>query len=406
MRAARIVAWPRAAARVLMLAGLVLASSCAVRGVPPADRTPSGAPATTVLSPRGEWRIDVLAACAYQPANDTPRSDPGRVGGLSGLAYEPDTGTWLAVSDDQGVPRLHRFRLHLEGASCRPELLDTIALQWPTPSTVARRARDFEDLVRLADGSLLLVSEADDADDDGSPLGAPGIHHVTSAGVVRQSLPVPRHVVPRPGTGVRDNAAFESIAVTADGGRVFVAVEQPLLQDDDVATFSRGGASRLLEFRREGDGYVASREFSLPIDPVPHPRDIRPRGADIGVVALVALDDATLLMLERSFVHGTRDGGRATRNDILLSRLVLDEADDVTSVASLRGAFVRPLVKQRLLSLADVAGALPPALASLDNFEGMAFGPRQADGSATLVLVSDDNFNPAQRTAFVVLRLR
>jgi hypothetical protein len=217
---------------------------------------------------------------------------------------------------------------------------------------------------------------------------------------------VPRHVVPSVGAGVRDNAAFESIAVSPGGSRVFVAVEQPLVQDDEPATFTRGGASRLLEFRLEGGEYVASREFALPIDPVPRPRDFQPAGADIGVVALVALDEQTLLMLERSFVRGSRDGERASRNDILLSRLVLDGADDVRGVASLRGAPARPVAKQRLASLADLAGALPSWLATLDNFEGMALGPRLADGSATLVLVSDDNFSAAQRTAFVVLRLR
>ena len=38
-----------------------------------------------------------------------------------------------------------------------------------------------------------------------------------------------------------------------------------------------------------------------------------------------------------------------------------------------------------------------------DNWEGLAWGPRQPDGRRTLVAVSDDNFNPLQRNWIVVL---
>ena len=41
-----------------------------------------------------------------------------------------------------------------------------------------------------------------------------------------------------------------------------------------------------------------------------------------------------------------------------------------------------------------------------DNIEGMAFGPSLPDGAATLVLVSDDNFNLLEKTQIVALRLR
>ena len=38
----------------------------------------------------------------------------------------------------------------------------------------------------------------------------------------------------------------------------------------------------------------------------------------------------------------------------------------------------------------------------LDNVEGMAFGPDLADGRRSLVLVSDNNFAPAQFTQFLL----
>jgi len=57
---------------------------------------------------------------------------------------------------------------------------------------------------------------------------------------------------------------------------------------------------------------------------------------------------------------------------------------------------LRPLAGWDLL-----AAGLPP-----DNWEGMAWGPRLADGRPALVLVSDDNFNPVQRSWVAVLAPR
>jgi hypothetical protein len=139
---------------------------------------------------------------------------------------------------------------------------------------------------------------------------------------------------------------------------------------------------------------------------IPHPGDITPRRADLGVVALVALDAETLLVLERSFVQGTRAGTPSSRNDILISRVRTARADDVRAVESLRESLLRPVEKQVLLSLGDLAAQLPPWLAALENFEGMTFGPPFPGGDQSLVLVADDNFNPGQRNAFVVLRVR
>jgi len=41
---------------------------------------------------------------------------------------------------------------------------------------------------------------------------------------------------------------------------------------------------------------------------------------------------------------------------------------------------------------------------ALDNIEGITFGP-MVDGKRTLILVSDNNFNPAQFTQFIALTI-
>ena len=41
----------------------------------------------------------------------------------------------------------------------------------------------------------------------------------------------------------------------------------------------------------------------------------------------------------------------------------------------------------------------------VDNIEGMSWGPMLADGKRSLVLVSDNNFNPAQVTQFLAFEV-
>ncbi|WP_353734985.1 esterase-like activity of phytase family protein [Okeania sp. SIO2C2] len=38
----------------------------------------------------------------------------------------------------------------------------------------------------------------------------------------------------------------------------------------------------------------------------------------------------------------------------------------------------------------------------LDNIEGITFGPKLADGQRSLILVSDNNFNPLQITQILI----
>ena len=56
--------------------------------------------------------------------------------------------------------------------------------------------------------------------------------------------------------------------------------------------------------------------------------------------------------------------------------------------------------KRLVLDLDAILTELDPAYPTLDNVEAMSFGPALQDGRASLVLVSDNNFGPTQRTAF------
>ena len=208
--------------------------------------------------------------------------------------------------------------------------------------------------------------------------------------------------------GVRDNAAFESLTVTADGLHLFTGVEEPLSQDDEIQAFGRGARGRIAELVRDGERFVPGREFVYPLEPLRAPASIAAPVGNTGLVDLLAIDDMTLLSLERGYARG-RDvatGEQRSVNDIRIFRLGLDGADDVSGVESLRGnPLLRPVTKELLLSLGDLSPRPAGLPEGLDNFEALAPGPRLPDGAASLILLSDDNFSPRQKSLAVLLRV-
>ena len=310
------------------------------------------------------------------------------------------------MSDDQDAPRWYRLSLAVEGGSCRVAVLDTVDVSQPgVGARAASRLKDAEGIAVLPDGRVLASTEGDGRT---RPIIQPGVFELDPHGRVVRRLPLPERFAQRPGKiplGVRDNAAFECLTSSPDGRVLFTANEQPLLQDGRSPTFGRGALSRIIEYEAGPAGFTAAREYALPLEAIRHPGALRPDQADSGAVDLLAFDRTSLLLLERAFVRGRQDSQRQSFNDIIVSRLSLTEADDVAKVDSLDAPLIRPVRKEVLGRLSDVVEALPEWLRGLDNFEGIAAGPELPDGGRTVVLVSDDNFNARQRTAFVVLRL-
>lgn len=387
--------------RVLVALGLSLGL---VAGCAPVERAPVVEPAGR-SAPRSLGLLDLdLAGAVVLPHGATYAAlDGDRVGGVSGLAFDPATGHWMAVVDDRERPRLVSFSFAGEGASFAAEPRGAVALDLGGQPG-APPMLDGEGLVRWPGGGWLVASEGDGG---ASPRVPPGLYRFDATGRYVGALPVPEHYLPEPAgsqrRGLRNNAAFESLTLSPDGDVLFTAAEGPLAQDAERPGFEQGSHTRLLEYVPGEGGFVPAREFVYPLDALPFDGlDFVPDQGENGLVELLALADGRLLALERAFVREAARGGRSA-NRVRLYVVTFDGATDVAQRPSLRGETYRPVTKRLVLDLGQLAPGLPPELARLDNFEALAFGPPLADGRATLVLASDDNFNPRQRTAFVLL---
>jgi hypothetical protein len=184
-------------------------------------------------------------------------------------------------------------------------------------------------------------------------------------------------------TGPRDNADFEAMGLVPGGPGLWLGVERPLVQDGGLPTGEEGAPVRLSLLDRHSGRLL--RQVAYPLSPrqgPPGAKDDTP-----GLVELTVLDGTRLLTLERSYVEGI-----GTYVQIFLADT--GPASDVAALPELAHARYAPVAKHLLVDLRRLG-------VPMDNYEGLALGPALPDGRRLLLVCSDDNFNPAQKTIFL-----
>jgi hypothetical protein len=151
---------------------------------------------------------------------------------------------------------------------------------------------------------------------------------------------------------------------------------------------------------------AAGPEYVYPVGPIAEANGLEDVEAMGGLVELAALSSSRLLVLERIFIRERAEAGRHVTR-VRLYDVDLTGATDVSAMESLGETDAwRPVTKELVLDFDDIVPRLSPEHPVLDNFEAMGFGPTLADGSRSLVVVSDDNFRDEQRTVFLFFSLK
>ena len=327
----------------------------------PTPAAPGPAPAYTVF-PLGSLVI---------PSN--LEVDGLTVGGLSDLVRVAGD-TWRAIVDNQEDTPARVFELRFAVSERGPAPLAGDS-PFDVPRSALRLAGlngktfDGEGLALTPEGTLLVSSETE-----------PSIREVSATGETLRSLPVPGLFLSDKvaGRGARVNAGFE--ALDLHDQTLWTANETALAQDaPDEARFATHPI-RLLRY----DSYAPAAQYVYVVDPI----ERRGSGFSVrGLVDLLILPEGGLLALEREYVEGVG-------NEVQLFHVSIAGATDVSGMESLAGQRYTPVRKTLLYTFE-----------SPDNLEGITLGPELPDGDRTLVLVSDDNFEPPQQTRIVALRL-
>ncbi len=316
-----------------------------------------------------------------------------RIGGLSGLTYDRSQEQFYAISDDRSQYAPARFYTLKLKTNANPPKLERIDItgvtqlknqqQQPYPTS----SLDPEGIALTPTQSVFISSEG--VKDQAQPF----VNQFDlKTGAWMQALDLPDYYLPStdpkaPAQGVGSNLGFESLTLNPGGDRLFVATESALQQDADP-NYTGPIRSRILHYLLNDLKPILVSEHLYALEPTP-------TGATFhGLVELLALDNGGhFLSLERTFSPGQGITAK-------LFQVNTGSASNVSTLAILKGnlAGIQPVRKQLLFDLSQLG-------ITLGNLEGMALGPALPDGTQSLLLVSDDNFNPKEPTQFLLFRL-
>jgi hypothetical protein len=402
-------------------------------------------------------RIGGLSAIAYDPAYQAPRSpqstsDASNLNDLSNNSSEAEPQQsfyFYALSDDRSdyaPARFYTLKIKFKGMGNRDRSADPEsdrADQKPGFESIS-----VEQVTFLKDESGNVYAQGT-IDPEGFAISPRQTVFISSEGVtndrvdpfvgefdlatgqLRQYLPLPsRYLVSsradssdRPdiseqaddpvSSGVQNNLGFEALTLvknaSSDPFRVFVATENALFQDQapeanaqtqDAAPDSNNADSTNPKFRKTrlnsrlihfaigvGKPFVVSEHMYV-VEPEPI------KGGN-GLVEILALDrGGHFLSLERAYyVDENRLNGK-------IFQIAVGGANDVSAIESLGINLpgIQPISKKLVFDMQDLG-------IRIDNVEGMTLGPHFADGSPSLIVVSDNNFNDRQVTQFLLFKL-
>ncbi len=320
------------------------------------------------------------------------------VGGLSAITYDRKQNKYYVLSDDRsnhGDARFYTLKLDIEHKNNNQIkitntkiddvtfLLDEAGNPYPAGSI------DPEGIALSPRGTVFISSEGNPKNNIHPFIGEFDLE----TGTQKSKIPLPKRFLNNSQTeqGIQENLAFESLTLNQnslakdDPFRLFTATESSLIQDVPSEEEAR---IRLLHYVINSIGspiLVAEHLYLLDA--------AEPEIISNGLTELLSLSkEGYFLSLERTF--GFIGVGAK------IYQVVVGNATDTSNIGSLEDiSNIQALKKKLLFDLKNLD-------IDLDNVEGMTLGSRLPDGSRSLILITDDNFNAEQETQLLLFRLK
>lgn len=328
----------------------------------------------------------------------------GRLGFFSDIYYDSNRNEWWGLSDrgpGGGTlsydTRVQRFTLdvdHNTGAISNFQVQQTIVFKngantfnglAPNPTNVKGNAFDPEGIVINPHTGNLLVS-----DEYG-----PSLYEFDRSGNLVKQFTTPTNLIPRNGTtglanfaddtgntaGKRTNRGFEGLAISPDGKFSFAMLQSAMLDEGG----SSGVYNRIVKFDNATGAAVAQYAYKM-----------EGSSQGRGISSLVAINDNEFLVLERNNRGVGVDSDLSNPNKKVFS-INLTGATDVTGIdLDAAGASFNTVLKNTTPFI-DLA-ADKPFLGgrSPEKWEGLAIGPKLADGSYLILAGTDNDYSISQ----------
>ncbi|CVI61190.1 MULTISPECIES: esterase-like activity of phytase family protein [Agrobacterium] len=301
-------------------------------------------------------------------------------GGISDLAFDSETGRYLAISDDRvekGPARYYELELAVTEGAATLNIAATRELKDETGAAFAPKGIDAEGVALDRKGGKLYWSSERDLKNQPALY----VSDLDGSNVKRLELPDAYLVDDAKTKGVQNNLAFEGLTLMP--GRLIAATENALIQDGPKATPQAGSPARILVIDTATLKPVAEHVYvTEAISKTPTAAE--PKYNDNGLSAIAALPDGRFVAVERNFASGVG-------NHIRFFIADMSRADNILGKDKIDPASVAAVSKSPWFEINEGDFGL-----DIDNIESFAFGP-VVDGKQLFVIASDDNFNTGKQ---------
>ena len=326
-----------------------------------------------------------------------------KVGGLSGIDYDAKNDLYYLISDDRSAFNDSRFYtakirllenkvegIDFQSVTTLKNETGEVFGNWNTAPTTLADPEDIRfnpiknTLVWSNEGARVITA-------DKEILQNPSLNFMDLKGNFLYNVTLPENLkMQKLEKGPRNNGTLEGITFDKKYKNIYTNIEEPLFQDGNQASTSKGGLIRLYQFNVKTKKNTA--QFGYQLEPIALEPNPKGSFAVNGVTAIQYYGKNQLLVVERSYSTGTQ----ACTVKVFLCDL--KKATNVKNFKSLQNQKLELVSKKLMLNMDDLG-------IFIDNIEGITFGPKLANGNPSIIFVSDNNFSDKQKTQVLLFEL-
>ena len=332
----------------------------------------------------------------------------GRVGYFSDIYYDTNRNEWWGLSDrgpGGGTisydTRVQKFTLDINqtsGAISNFKITQTVVFKnengtsslnglAPSPTSTLGNSMDPEGFVINPKNGNFLVS-----DEYG-----PSVREFDRNGNLLRTFTTPANLVPRNAAsgvanfagdtgntaGKRTNRGFEGLAISPDGKYAYAMLQSAMIDEGG----GNGSVNRIVKFDVSTGEAVGQYAYQM-----------KQSGQGQGISSLVAINDHEFYVLERNN-RGIGVGATFATADKEVYKIDITGATDVSNIDLDSGtAYTKVTKSVQILDLdANTLSALGNK--SPEKWEGLAIGPKLADGSFLMLAGTDNDYSVTQNTS-------
>ena len=318
--------------------------------------------------------------------------DGTKVGGLSGIDYYD--GTYYLVCDQASKPRIYKAEIPLINRSIDTVLISEVIKLDKNDEFYKNHTPDLEG-IRFDAKTKELVLSAEGSIQNGKD---PSIFHISIEGKFLSAYEIPEYFKASGEQKPRNNGVFEGLAESFNKTGYWVAMELPLEKDGPKPKiYKTNSPVRITKYNK--NTRKPEKQFAYKLDGISK----LPINwfAVNGVTEILEYAEDKFLVLERAYSAGYGSNG----NTVKIFEVDASSATNTLDMENLSKSNYQYAEKRLIFDFKSVKNFLTEE--TIDNIEGMTFGPDLPNGKKSLILVSDDNFSSFsdQITQFILLEL-